>query len=95
MSNQLADAVSELEEVACGSASRVADHLYNAGITGYREDECDCPLARWPTQRTGLPVWVNLESIVLEDGDYVAMPDPLAAFVREFDGGAYPDLREL
>lgn len=93
MSEQLADAINELEVLADGRASRVADHLHKLGITGYRESECSCPLANWITQRIGLTVWVDLVSVALEDGDYVYLPDPLAAFVREFDGGAYPDLR--
>ncbi len=76
----------------------VAQRLRDAGVRGKRQDMRHDPIGRWLTAagftRPALFVSVEGSGITVNAGGWVNIPapDPVVAFVRAFDDGAYPDL---
>jgi hypothetical protein len=74
----------------------IAALLREQGIRGVRTDPCACPLAVY---LTGLNIEAPsvTESVVSINGaeEWMFTPDHIEAFVRRFDGGAWPELVEV
>ena len=81
------------------SGWKVAETLQARGVTGWREDCTSCPVAN--LIKAEVPETVDLtqedfgvtdEYVRLPGGERVDLPEPVAEFVRDFDGGRYLDL---
>lgn len=65
------------------------------GIKGVPEKAELCPLAVWLQRLTGLPVHVTLTEAWVPGMDEVMLPDHVAMFVEEFDGGELEGMEAL
>lgn len=80
------------------SSSDIADYFISIGVTGYRQDESSCPIARWLNNR--LDCSVNVEDkvtvftsdSVYDEGIVFDLSDSAKDFIDKFDSGVWPQL---
>lgn len=75
----------------------VADSLRKTGVRGYRGCCFSCPLARYLKARGFGFVTVGVNSVVCvvpKETTKHRLPAAVLEFVKRFDDGLYPDLRE-
>lgn len=79
-------------------ADRVADYLRQCGITGHREEPCDCPISNLITKECGIKnvVVTGNYAATSDEGwvetGYYELPRVIRMFIQRFDFGSYPDL---
>lgn len=78
------------------SADEVADTLRSKGVRGLPCAPGACPIARAIERDLGSPGRCGVSHAWTEDReDSVAMPEPVAEFVKAFDRGRYADLQDV
>lgn len=94
-------ALADLVRHGKGTATGIANWLSDRGITGFRQNACDCPISNYLARETTTPHTVGpgqCSPLVWDDDQpakptpHIPLPDPVAQFVRLFDSGVYPDL---
>lgn len=102
------DGVREALRALGDGSEDVAGRLEQLGIKGFRDDDCSCPVANY--LRKTFPdietVWVLRDNVFIEAYQTdefgfglpvkfdTSNPDPVSAFVGDFDAGIYPELIE-
>jgi hypothetical protein len=80
-----------LSELAPLSSVQIAVKLYRADIKGDPEHACQCPIAKYLKQETGISVLAVYGSTVWAlDLEYTDTPESVREFIRDFDSHRYP-----
>lgn len=82
----------------CTSTDEVAALLRAHEIKGHRGNGASCPITRFLRRQSGIPSVHTTRAYACPSGwvgpDAVRLPPVVQAFVYQFDGGQFADLRE-
>jgi hypothetical protein len=89
------DVIQEALDALPDTPGAIADLLVERGIKGKRDNEWECPAARY-VKEAAKPTAPNADvTVVTEiavDGETWEIPDALNLFIDAFDKGEFPDL---
>lgn len=95
--SEFVDPIDPLRELASQrSPDGIALFLAAHGVRGKKDSNCECPVARWLAESTGLAFVVERYETMLENpstfADVWPLPAVVSEFIELFDQGEYPEL---